>query len=28
LPKSKITDLQMIAVERIDEAIAAANDLF
>ena len=27
LPKSKITDLQMIAVERIDEAIAAANDL-
>ena len=28
LPKSKITDLQMIAVERIDEAIAAVNDLF
>ena len=28
LPKSKMTDLQMIAVERIDEAIAAANDLF
>jgi len=28
LPKSKITDLQMIAVERIDEAIAAANNLF
>ena len=28
LPKSKIADLQMIAVERIDEAIAAANDLF
>ena len=28
LPKSKITDLQMIAVERIGEAIAAANDLF
>ena len=28
LPKSKMTDLQMIAVERIDEAIAAANNLF
>ena len=28
LPKSKIADLQIIAVERIDEAIAAANDLF
>ncbi len=28
LPKSKIADLQMIGVERIDEAIAAANDLF
>jgi DNA repair protein RadA/Sms len=28
LPKSKIADLQTIAVERIDEAIAAANDLF
>ena len=28
LPKSKMTDLQMIVVERIDEAIAAANDLF
>ncbi len=28
LPKSKIADLQMIAVERIDEAIAAVNDLF
>ena len=28
LPKSKITDLQMIAVERIDEAIAAINDLY
>ena len=28
LPKSKMTDLQMIAVERIDEAIAAVNDLF
>ena len=28
LPKSKMTDIQMIAVERIDEAIAAANDLF
>ncbi|MEY4400048.1 MAG: hypothetical protein RLZZ539_1377, partial [Pseudomonadota bacterium] len=28
LPKLKMTDLQMIAVERIDEAIAAANDLF
>jgi DNA repair protein RadA/Sms len=27
-PKSKIADLQMIAVERIDEAIAAVNDLF
>lgn len=28
LPKVKIPNLQMIAVERIDEAIAAANDLF
>ena len=28
LPKSKMTDIQMIAVERIDEAIAAANNLF
>ncbi len=28
LPKSKIADLQTIAVERIDEAIAAVNDLF
>jgi DNA repair protein RadA/Sms len=28
LPKSKIADIQMIAVERIDEAIAAVNDLF
>jgi len=28
LPKSKITDLKIIAVERIDEAIAAANELF
>ncbi|BEI42393.1 MULTISPECIES: DNA repair protein RadA [unclassified Polynucleobacter] len=28
LPKTKIADLQMIAVERIDEAIAAVNDLF
>ena len=28
LPKSKIADLQMIAVERMDEAIAAVNDLF
>ena len=28
LPKSKVADLQTIAVERIDEAIAAANDLF
>jgi DNA repair protein RadA/Sms len=27
LPKSKMTDIQMITVERIDEAIAAANDL-
>ncbi len=28
LPKSKIADLQMIAVERIDEAIAAINDMY
>ncbi|MEN9944413.1 MAG: hypothetical protein RLY18_371 [Pseudomonadota bacterium] len=28
LPKTKIAELQMIAVERIDEAIAAVNDLF
>lgn len=28
VPKVKIPNLQMIAVERIDEAIAAANDLF
>lgn len=28
MPKVKIPNLQMIAVERIDEAIAAANDLF
>ncbi|BEI35009.1 DNA repair protein RadA [Polynucleobacter sp. HIN6] len=28
LPKTKIADLQMIAVERIDEAIAAINDLY
>ena len=28
LPKSKIADLQTIAVERIDEAIAAVNDVF
>jgi DNA repair protein RadA/Sms len=27
LPKTKITNLQVIAVERIDEAIRAANDL-
>ena len=28
MPKVKIPNLQMIAVERIDEAIAAVNDLF
>ena len=28
LPKSKIADLQIIAVERIDQAIAAINDLY
>jgi DNA repair protein RadA/Sms len=27
LPKTKIANLQVIAVERIDEAIRAANDL-